>query len=96
MTTILTSLARWKATWKIRQHFFQTKRLEAQGSWWIYLGPITLSVYMLAGRWISCGIHLSVVPLYIDLHMLWFVISLMSTTRAKEIYDYEEAYLENE
>lgn len=81
---------------KITRHYFRTIKYEVEGSWWLYLGSLAVSIYLLAGRWISLGIHISIVPLYVDIHFLWFVISIMSLKRAQEFYDGEEAYLEAE
>ena len=59
-----------------------------------YLGRLCVNVYALAGTWISFGVHLSIVPLYIDLHILWFVITLMSNKRGVEIHGEEKLYKE--
>ena len=78
---------------KLQRHYFQANPWELEGSWWLTLGPIGISLYLLAGRWVSLGVHLSIVPLYLDIHCLWFVTSIMSRKRAREFYADEAAYL---
>lgn len=81
---------------KLTKHFVHIKKHEIEGSWWIDLGPIVISVYLLAGRWLSLGIHISFVPAYIDLHVLWFTLTIMGRAQAAELHSDEEAYLEAE
>jgi hypothetical protein len=67
---------------------------EKTASWYWFAGGFCLNIYMLAGNWVSAGLHLSIVPLYIDLHVLWFVVSLMSRARGEMIHEAELAYKE--
>ena len=59
--------------------------------WW-YIGELAAAnVYQLPGPWLSLGVHLSAKPLYVDLHVGWWVVSLMSAARGHEIQDVHEA-----
>ena len=55
-------------------------------SWYRFIGPVCLNVYTLAGPWFSLGFHISFRPLYFDLHLLWFCITVMSRARGQEIH----------
>lgn len=61
---------------------------------WLILGDIAIELTTLAGLWASLGVHLSIWPLYIDIHFLWWILSIMSKERSIEIRGYEEAYEE--
>lgn len=49
----------------------------------IFLGPICISLTMILGYWLSLGIHVSIVPAYVDIHFLWFVVTLQGKERGK-------------
>lgn len=66
----------------------------SEGYHWLDLGPISIELSTLAGFWVSLGIHLSISPLYVDFHVGWWCLSIMSRRRGVEIRGYEEAYLE--
>jgi len=59
--------------------------------WWM-LGPVAVELTMNAGLWLSLGIHLSIKPLYVDIHFLWWILSIMTEARAKRIQGYEAMY----
>lgn len=59
------------------------------GSRYWNAGPLCLNIYTLAGTWISAGVHLSIVLLYVDLHVGWWVISLMSRERGEWLREVE-------
>lgn len=59
---------------------------------WVDVGPVSVNVYTLAGPWLSAGMHVSVVPLYVDVHIGWWVISVMSRKRGEWIREAEESY----
>jgi hypothetical protein len=61
-----------------------------EGSRYRYFGPLCLNVYTLAGWWASLGVHLSLRPCYVDLHLLWWVVSLMSRKRGEWLHEVEE------
>lgn len=54
-----------------------------------YIGGVAVSFYTLAGAWISLGVHISLKPCYLDVHFLWFIISIMSRERGEELQDAE-------
>lgn len=80
----------------VERHYLSKRNLELEGQWWIYLGKLVISFYVLAGRWVSLGFHLSFVPLYVDLHVIWFIVSFMSREHAAEIHEFSELYREGE
>lgn len=47
------------------------KRWEYEATGWSDFGPLSLNIYSLAGRWFSFGFHLSIVPLYVDIHIIF-------------------------
>lgn len=63
---------------------------------WINLKPIYISIYTLSGFWFSLGIHISIIPLYFDIHLLWWTISVMGEKQAKLIKEATDAYCEKE
>jgi hypothetical protein len=79
----------------IKRHYIIKKKYELEAMYWFVFRYIAISIYILAGRWISLGFHLSFVPLYVDLHIGWFILSIMPSKRSEEIMYDEEAYLEN-
>jgi hypothetical protein len=82
---------------RFKKHYFgrsEEKWYEAEGSWWLYAGPVAFNFAILMGVWVSLGFHLSLVPPGLDLHIFWFQIGIMSKQRAREIWDAEEGYLE--
>lgn len=62
-------------------------------TWHLPLGPVSVNILMLAGAWISLGIHVSIVPAYIDIHFLWFIITIHSRSRGDEQYLNEQEWL---
>lgn len=48
-----------------------------------------MSFYTLAGAWFSLGLHVSLRPSYVDIHFIWFIISVMSRERGCELQEAE-------
>ena len=57
--------------------------LHASRYW--FAGPLCLNVFADVRPQASLGVHLCFVPLYVDLHALWFIVSLMSRARGLEL-----------
>jgi hypothetical protein len=69
---------------------------EIQGSAYLYLGPLCITFYWLIGFWLSAGVHLSLWPLYADIHILWITITLQSRKRGEAMERCDKEYFENE
>lgn len=59
-------------------------------TWWPVHYPVAVNVVMIGGWWLSLGVHIDIIHVRIDLHVLWFEISVMRPAdgedyRAKEI-----------
>lgn len=50
---------------------------------YMYCGSLCLSAVMLLGPWLSLGLHVSIKPAYVELHILWFILCLQSRTRGE-------------
>lgn len=55
-----------------------------------YFGKFCLLVFTRIGAWCSVGIHLSISPPCLDLHIGWWMLSLTSRRHGKECEGYEE------
>jgi len=53
-------------------------------SWYVNVGPLCCSVMLLLGWWVSLGAHVSLWPLYVDVHVLWLTFTVQS--RARGVY----------
>jgi hypothetical protein len=62
-------------------------------SWQLCLGKLSINILMLAGAWISLGIHVSMVPLYVDVHFLWFIVTFQSRARGDAQKENESEWL---
>lgn len=71
-----------------------TEYLAIGGSWVWIMGRMSISVLMLAGLWVSIGVHVSIVPTYVEFHVLWFVIAIQDRARGEEQKEAEKAWLE--
>lgn len=49
-----------------------------------YFGAVCLMLFTSIGKWASLGIHISLEPPCIDLHLLWWTISLTSHDHGEE------------
>lgn len=54
-------------------------------SWFLFFGIGCLSIFHLPGAWVSLGIHISIKPAYVDLHIGWWIISIMSVERGEDL-----------
>ena len=46
-------------------------------------------MFQLPGAWVSFGVHVSIVPSYLDIHILWWIFSVMSKNRGCELQEAE-------
>ncbi len=53
------------------------------GSWYLFLGPVCFTLVLLLGYWLSFGLHLSIRPLYLDIHFLWFIFTIQGKDRGR-------------
>lgn len=60
------------------------------------IGPVSVGVLVLFGAWMSLGVHVSVVPFCIELHILWFVVGFYNRERGEEIRRDEGEWIEEE
>jgi hypothetical protein len=63
-----------------------------EGSRYWLFGPLCINMYTLAGAWLSAGLHLSIVPLYADIHVGWWIVSVMSRERGEWLHQTEAEY----
>lgn len=52
-------------------------------SWYLFVGKICFTLVLLLGFWISFGIHISIWPLYVDIHFLWFIFTIQGKSRGE-------------
>lgn len=52
-------------------------------SWYLFLGPACFTLVLLLGYWLSLGVHLSLRPMYLDIHFLWFIFTVQGKERGE-------------
>ena len=65
-----------------------------EGSHYWYIGRLCISLYTLAGLWCSLGVHVSIVPLGLNVHIGWFILSLCTKEQGLEMQEAEYANAE--
>jgi len=67
-------------------------KTEPMGSATLVAGPVGFSCFYNYGPWGSFGIHVSLRPLQVHVHLLWFIFSVLSAKEALLLVDCEEGY----
>ena len=49
-----------------------------------YIGPAALLLFTSIGRWASLGVHASLDPPCLDMHLLWWTVSLTTHDHGEE------------
>jgi len=49
-----------------------------------YIGPVSVLLFTSVGAWLSLGVHVSAQPPCIDLHLLWWTLSVTSREHGEE------------
>lgn len=61
----------------------------------LFIGKACVIITLLGGWWVSFGFHISLLPPYIEIHLGWFMFTLMSKKQGEDLQA-QEKELEDE